>query len=323
MPLLTLIDLAQLQEDDREEYVEGLLYEGQICVMVAMQKAGKSYFCTQLAVSLAAGVNFMGDNMRIPKAVNVLYWQTEGTKHDLAERSNPIFELLPDAVDRFFAEIPETLDLKGGEGIPELVAAIEDSEAQVVIIDSLFSSMQGDINKSEHVQQVKAQLNKIRFRFPKVAFIILHHEHRQIRAKDGEIIEEGKNAYAGSYVVAAMADIFWLFTVEANGMGERRTFAPAYTRSRFAGGDPFDVTLDLEIGLLKAETVSLSNIIYAVETYFRGHSPLKRTDWHTWADGRDIPRSSKFRYIKDMKKKKQIKEIELKGVVYYQWTGGK
>jgi RecA-family ATPase len=317
---LTLYDLRDIEDDDRECYIEGILYEGQIVLLIGTQKVGKSYLSAQWSVALAAGADWGQGRLTIPKPRNVLYYQTEGTKFDLAERTNPIFEFYPAAGERWTGDVPEELDLSADVGIPTLIKMLKEEKIDVLFIDSLFSSMQGDINRSQDVSKVKATLNKIQGQCPNVAFVILHHEHRPIRdPKAGGFVNEGAARYAGSYVLAAMADQFWLYTEEKNDEGERRRFETAYTRSRSQDIDPFYVTID-ENGLLHPDKVSMSDNIFQVRQYLKSNGKTSKSQYDSFCKGKGIADRSRYRYIKTLRDSKEIYTNRDKGVIWYVWS---
>ena len=92
--VISIIDLQDFKQENREVFIERLLYAGQTILLIGKQKTGKSYLAEQLSGHLAAGVDWGNGQLGIPKPLGVLYVLTEGTRWDLAERINPLSSFL-------------------------------------------------------------------------------------------------------------------------------------------------------------------------------------------------------------------------------------
>jgi len=326
----TLYDLAQLEDDERECYIRGALYSGQVVLLVGAQKTGKSYLLVQVGIHLCAGESW-GNRLEIPKPRNVLYIQTEGSDYDLAERALPVSKSRQHAADRWFHYLPESLDLAGKDGAGDGVSFLEDSirenNIEICMIDSLYTSMAGSVNNDEVMKSVRSTLVRLQRRFPKLAFVILHHEHRPLRdLRTMRIVAERENAYAGSWVLSAMSDQFWLLQRSRNqhiSDEERRLFSQANTRRRDQPGepkelDPFFITQD-ESGILVPEPFGLSDKLTQLMLWLQTNSWVSHDEFRQWCDA-NASKSSFYRYRTQLLKEDRIREQEENGQKGYIWN---
>lgn len=326
--LYTLQDLWELNPDDRECYIEGFLYEGQICLLVGPPEAGKSYLLSQLNVHLAAGKSWTG-NLVIPQPRRVLYVQTEGAAHDLAERTNPVTEELPSAIENFTAWFPEEFDLNHlpakesgtGAGIYDLSRIIRENDIEILSLDSLFSSMHGSVNSDENAMAVKATLLKLQRQFPHLTIIILHHEHRPRKDQDGEIIDEGMQAYAGSWVWWAMADQWWRLYKQGNQTGTKRRFEQTKSRGREHRREGFYVELDFNTGKINPDESGLGAHDGLFRIWLKGMESATQAQIYKWCNDKQIHRQQRARMINRLLHDKVIeKEERATGETVYHWN---
>lgn len=309
----SLIDLSFLNAEEREPYIEGVLYEGQMAGLIGQQKAGKSYLIDQLSVYLAEGKDWAGGRFVIPKPRSVLVVQTEGGAMDLAERVNPVRDKIKAKGLKWASWIPEELDLNKGVGLVELERLIKDFEVEILCIDSLYTSMTGSTSNESDVGQVFMNLRRLQVRYPGLSIIFLHHEHRARTDSEGTQ-ESVKNRYSGSWMIMAKVDISWHFVFDENQHGDKREFSVANARSRVAGIDPFFVDMDYETGELIADDFQLTEGITQLRLHIKGQGFISNRDLNTWIKERKYARSTGFRWVATMEQagdiRKAVREIE-------------
>lgn len=323
MPEIYLLeDLATLSDVEREVFVEGLLSEGQIAILVGQQKAGKSYLLDQLLMHIAAGKDW-SNTLKIPEARSALVVQTEGSKFDLEERTQHLYKKIPEAGELWASYIPDALDLNKGTGINELLAVMDDVEPDVVGFDSLYTTMSGSVRNDTDITAVKLNIRKLQVRHPKCSFIILHHEHREKRTNAGELYESTKDRYAGSYQIMAMADISWHLTKDANQAGEVRYFEVANIRSRHMGVDPFFLNMDEQTGILSAAEYNLSDPIMLLRLHLKGQQSIEKEEFMKWAiEEKEMKKSSVYRNLKKLIDAKHVADIaDNDGKRILEWIG--
>ena len=322
----TTKDLENLRPEERETYIEGCLYEGQIVGLIGQQKAGKSYLWNQISVHLAEGTDWGDGRLSIPKPRNVLCVQTEGGALDLAERINPVVKSIDATGRRWAASIPTILDLRTGDGLAEIEKIIESLDIEVVGFDALYTSMSGTTASDENIGAVKQSFRRLQLKFPKLSIIYLHHEHRARFNHEGERAETAQNRFAGSWAIMAMVDMSWHFTLDENQHGERRYFEVANIRSRFQGVEPFFVDMDYDSGILEAESYQLNDSIVRMRLHIKALDWISTKDFHAWCKDQNIPRSTIYRNIDKLKKsghiKEAVREVEKGSITKgLQWSG--
>ena len=318
--IITVHDLQSYNPDDREVYVEKLLYAGQTVLLIGKQKTGKSYLAEQLSGHMAAGLSWGQGRLAIPKPLGVLYVLTEGNRYDMAERINPLFPLLN---GKYFSNYeqnwsgwrPDRLDLRSmdGTGVKELLERIEELGIQVVFIDSLYSSFKGSTSNEDQISDVSITVGEIKEKFPDLSIIILHHEHRQRRDQKGEIIDEGFESYSGSWIVSAMGDGMWLYSIKGNQAGTYRELDFGNIRSRFQGQEKFRIDLDMKTGLLTASAKGTSEKTGEFEAWFANVGAASKDQIRSYCVGAKIPQSSMYRYMEQLKSQGRLVEASVNG----------
>ncbi len=318
----TLADLASLRDENRTCYVENCLYAGQIAVLHGPPMVGKSYLLGQLSVCIANGTDWGNGRLLIPKPRNVLYVQTEGSRFDLAERVNPVFALMPGALENFLAWLPRRLDLRDGDELPALRSLIEQTEADVVVIDSLSSGSSGDIAKKEVASAIEVNLrDMMRRREEELAFIVIHHDHRtKFDTATGNPIDEKGNTFAGSYVIDAMADQRWWLGKTENQHGVEYKFHQIKHRGRRHIIDPFSMTLDEDTGILVPDAAGLGDISIQIRIWMRPKGFVTKEMFREWCEGKGFKRASRYRHIGLLMKSGQVVEVVEDGKAGYQWV---
>ena len=320
--IFTLEDLSELGDSEREVYAEGILLAGQIVVFVGREKSGKSYFADQFTIHTAAGEDW-GDRIAIPKPRRSLVVQTEGSKYDLEERTTELYKKYPKAQENWASYMPDVLDIRKGEGIPELEEVMNDFQPEIVVLDSLYTSMSGSVRNDEHITAFKYNLKKIQLKFPKCSFIILHHEHRPKRNQQGDLYETSKERFAGSYLIMAMADISWHLTKDSNQHSETRYFEVDNVRARHMGIQPFFIDMDEATGILSSNSYQLGDSMLSMRLRLKSQSTVDKLEFTEWCtEEKHISRSQVYKNIKKMLEAKHIKEItDPDGKKLLEWAG--
>lgn len=306
--IITLQDLAKIGLDDREVYIDGLLYAGQMVGFVGAQKTGKSYMLDQLLLYLSEGKNWGEDRLYIPKPRSVLLYQTEGSEYDLAERVNATRSILDSKGLNWAAVIPEEFDLKTGLGINTLDKQIKELDIEVLGIDSLYTSMSGSTSNETDINAVFMNLRKLQVKYRKLSIIFIHHEHRAKRDFEGNMYEDVKDRYSGTWMIMAKVDISWHLVKDSNQYSEKREFSTENARMRIAGIDPFNIEMNYDTGILKAEEYQITDGIQQLRFFVKGQGFVSNHDWTEWFKEKKYARSSGYRWRLIMEDKGEIKK---------------
>jgi len=202
-------ELMSIQFQPDNYIIEALLWERQIIGLVAKEKVGKSILSLQMACCLSCGENFLGE-YEIPNPMNVLYIQTESTRHETIERLRAMTHESGVAwnEDNFYLMHTESLSLDKDSGIIWLINEIKKKniEPQVVVIDPLYMCMEGSLSDELPSRSAAKNLRIMSAEFD-CAIILVQHEHRpRTNPKTGKTVEEGDNAIMGSFVWKAFTN---------------------------------------------------------------------------------------------------------------------
>jgi KaiC/GvpD/RAD55 family RecA-like ATPase len=168
--------------------VEGLLFEGSPTLYCGLPKRGKTYSAAQLAVCLATGRDFIG--LRVQRS-RVLYLSWELAAAPLLERMKNIARDvgLPDPVllvnrgeIKFYTHLRsaqvEPIDLSVADGWTALQDLVEDSGADVLIIDTVSKVAAIEMKDVTGWHALINHLNAFA-RQHNISVLAIDHAHRQ------------------------------------------------------------------------------------------------------------------------------------------------
>lgn len=199
----------QLLRKDAEQktpLVDGLLWEKDTVMLIGDAKVGKSLFTLQMACALTTGEPFM-DMYDVPRAVDVLYLQLEGTREETQDRLHQMMRAVDCEIGRFTHVFHHGMALDTQRGFSELYKLLEEHKRtpSVIFIDPLFMAMDGDMKDSTASKLFIQNIRILSERYH-AATIVVHHKHRSPRGEGGWPIDEGDRGYFGSFVWQAFPD---------------------------------------------------------------------------------------------------------------------
>jgi len=206
--ILDGIELLNIQEDPDNYLIEGILWEHNHVILLAREKVGKSIFSLQMACSLSCGEAFLGE-YEIPQAMDVLYIQTESTRHSTIQRIRAMTH--ESGVnwnpDNFYLMFTHSLYLDHDDCVTWLVNSIEAKKfkPKVIFIDPLYMSMQGSLNDDTCARAIARNIRRLT-QYYDAAIVLVHHEHRPRKNDKGSEVDERDNAIMGSFVWKAFPD---------------------------------------------------------------------------------------------------------------------
>lgn len=291
--------------------MRGCLYAGQTAVLHGPPEAGKSYFAWMMALVLAAGGDWHGV-LVAGKPRKVLYVQTEGTVYDPQERVAGMLPLFPAAGENLTAVFPRGLDLAKNRGVADAVS----NDAEVAFFDTLSSASSGSLNDDDNVGKVEDTIWEMKERNPRLAVVLIHHDHRDRYDPYGKKVRQEEDAIAGSYKVRAMSDQVWHFRKREN--DTEPTFRQTKGRSRFHKIDPFGVLLDEETGVLTPTFPSGGKWAFKVELAKTGSMTARVAV--AWATGAGLTDRTIRRWKAELVRE-GLASLDDRGVL--RWTGPK
>ena len=198
-------------DETNQPIIDGVLWEGDVLMLLGSEKAGKSILGLQLAFCLTSGQPFL-DKYAVPVPCSVLYIQTEGKPSEMVERMLAMRETLEIDDTRFYHLHQRFLPLDTEEMVVRLMQEIDKLSVppKVIIVDSLYTSMLGDLNDNKSVRKLFTMLSPLLDRY-KATLVLIHHETKEARADNGQIIERGdKGSYGSVFLRAWCSHILYL-----------------------------------------------------------------------------------------------------------------
>ena len=188
--LYTVEDLEELPEP--AWLIKGLVPQGALAELYGKPKVGKSFLALDWALSLAAGVPWLGRSL---SQADVVYVSAEGGS-GLKKRIAAWRTEHPEAdLSRFRAILAPVnmLDPKDGKA---LVQVIKDAQCEpsLVVIDTLARCFgEGDENAAKDMNAFVAGADRIKDAFPQATVLVIHHT-----GKDTSRGERGSSALRGA-----------------------------------------------------------------------------------------------------------------------------
>lgn len=147
---LPLLDWAALWADETEEewIVEPILAKRRLVALYSAPKVGKSLLMLEIAASIAAGRAVLGNNPAPP--IRTLYVDFENDpRGDIRERLQAM-DFTPDDLSNLaYMSYPNIAKFDTKAGAEQLMAAVREYRCEVVIIDTVSRSVQGDENEND------------------------------------------------------------------------------------------------------------------------------------------------------------------------------
>jgi hypothetical protein len=147
---LPLLNWADLWADETQEewIVEPLLAKRRLVALYSAPKVGKSLLMLELAASMASGQPVLGNPATEP--IRTLYIDFENDpRGDIRERLRSM-DFGPDQLENLcYLSYPTLAKLDTAQGAQQLMAAVEEYDCQVVVIDTVSRSVQGDENEND------------------------------------------------------------------------------------------------------------------------------------------------------------------------------
>lgn len=275
----TLEELHVKELDGSRPLIENLLYERDNVLQVGKEKANKTTFWLQACCALTSSEPLFGQ-YDVPRPIDVVYLQAEGKLASTKQCTERMTRVIPCDKSKFSILYYPSIPLNSEPGLLQVKSDIDSwRRPELIVIDPLYQSMQGDICSQEQSSAMTASL-RLLSEYYKCAIVLIHHAHRPKRAETGAIIEEGDDSIFGSFVWKAWPDsVFLIEKVQGNKLYRRFSCNtqrmgnvvesvdltlvepdPFYLQLR--GGQPIDALVDSKLDgtpLSIAEIVSLVN----------------------------------------------------------------
>lgn len=179
--LYCIRDLVNSELAKPEPIIEGLLHEGDTGLVGGRPKVGKSRLIHQMVLSLSYATPFLG--MAVPRKRRVLLIDLENKPWSIKDRLVKMAGPGAEDIDTAFVWCSESLAENAltskPEGIQNLQALLDKTDAEVLIIDPWRLWLGGDENGSEEIVRGLTQLSRLRKSRPGLTIVIVHHVRKE------------------------------------------------------------------------------------------------------------------------------------------------
>lgn len=214
---LTWDEMMMLPHEENNYLIDRFLWEGQVAMILAKEKVGKSILSKQMICALTSGEPLF-DEYDVSRPCNVCYIQLEGDRGETKSRFKSMAEGLTVGKERFYWRFFDRLSLDKDEDANKLINELRglDKSPDVVFIDPVYMAISGSLSNDEVVRRMIGNIRRIQETFD-CAVLLVHHEHRPHKDQNGKYIEEGDNAIMGSFAFKAFVSHVIRVTKKADG----------------------------------------------------------------------------------------------------------
>lgn len=274
-----LYDGTQLEklEDHVEPLIHGVLWERDVVQLLGQEKAGKSLLALQMALSLTSADPFL-DKYEVVRPTPILYLQTEGKLEETVRR----LKIMSDSVaydPRLFHLIYKKfmpLDvIEYKDKVREMIYSITPTP-KVMFIDSLYTTMLGDLNENLAVRSMVGSISDLMEEF-KMTCVFIHHEKKESYDQMGNVQHRGdKSSYGSVFLRAWVEHILYLENVRGSSSKKKLSC----TTDRTGRARKFDELNLVQPNPLYFEVIGHSeNSLNTVEAILRTRgTPLSREE---------------------------------------------
>lgn len=187
--------------------IQGVLWEHDVVMLLGNEKAGKSILALQMAFNITTGRPFLG-KYEVPNPSPVVYLQTEGKHDEMVARINAMSTGVPVTQDHFCHVYRKRLHLDIPTERALLVKALQEypERPRVVIVDSLYSTMAGDMEKNHDTQRFQDAVELFLAETGVTTVVFIHHEKKEFRDLMGREVDRDDTGSFGS--------VYWRAWVE-------------------------------------------------------------------------------------------------------------
>ena len=278
-------------DDSSEEWiVEPLLPARRLVALYSAPKVGKSLLMLEIAAAVAAGRPLYGAPV---KQCRVLYVDFENDPRSDIRRRLQDMGYVPDDLDNLcYLSFPTIAKFDTKQGGEQLLAAIEEYGCEVVVIDTVSRSVQGDENENDTWLAFYRNTGLL-LKQKQIAMIRLDHSgkdetkgQRGGSAKSGDVDAVWRLSKTGDDLIDLVCEA-QRFPVERNHLTLRREEEPL--RHVIAKDPARDKRAALfakfeENGVPKDRELSVNNARELVRQMCGPVTNFKRADWDAWCD---------------------------------------
>lgn len=185
--VLSLAEIIESPPDEAHFLVEqGILPQGGRLLIAGKPKVGKSIFVDNLALSLASGIPFL-KKFKIDHPTRTLLLDRELSKRSLFDRMGALMDDRPGykaAVENLMIDHDHLLRLDQKGAYDVLAGLITENGAEVVILDTAYKFLGGDVESSSALMKAFEVLDKVIHETG--CSIVMTHHHKKGQGGKGK-----------------------------------------------------------------------------------------------------------------------------------------
>lgn len=209
-----------LQHEGSIEFlVKDIVTEQGITVLTGPPGVGKTQFSLNLAFNLAIGESslFLKGRLSFPRRAKTLYISLEMSVLELKlfmEHMHPIYEDTVAHIDEHFTLYApgESIALDREEGQNELLELIQETEPELIMIDTLGSAISGELTDERIIRPTMDFLDRVRHRYG--CAIWINHHQRKASAENKKPTKLS-DLYGSQYIGARASSVLCLYPVSS------------------------------------------------------------------------------------------------------------
>lgn len=200
MKQLNIFNLNEYMEEARKigerPVIEEFLYEGDLALMSATAKTGKSILSMNLALEMSREGMFLNRFQCTNK--NILIIQTEVSPNQYTKRIDKMLEVISDAnFNRVFIA-RDSIKLDNDDDLKKLQSSILDNDIKLLILDPFYTLHSKDENRSSEISQVLGNLKSLLLK-TNSACLLIHHQGKRGELNTGKQVghtHRGSSSFA-------------------------------------------------------------------------------------------------------------------------------
>jgi KaiC/GvpD/RAD55 family RecA-like ATPase len=179
MPIMEFWKIGDFMKKEfppQEPIVEGIISRGELIILSGPAKTGKSFFATQLAISVAKEIPFLGHFPTTKGTVFLL--QTEITNSSFQERikiMEPSIAVESD-INLFISH--QRIHIKDYLEMDEIHYALTETRPDLLILDPFYTLHRGDENSSKEMVPILENLKRVSEDY-NLACLLIHHQGKR------------------------------------------------------------------------------------------------------------------------------------------------
>lgn len=184
--------------------IDGILWEGDLVMLLGSEKAGKSIFGKQMGSCLTSGTKFL-DKYHVPEKKKVLYVQAEGKRSDFVARMD-CMNWVVQCDDNLFFHLPKKfIPLDVPDYFDALEKQIIEITPDVLFLDPIYMCMQGDLTLNQPARVFLSKVAQLMDKYS-LTVVLVHHDSKEQYDKDHKKVERGDKGSYGSVFFRANVD---------------------------------------------------------------------------------------------------------------------